>query len=107
MLELIAYDCDDCAEYDRSFYSKSAVVTEIEAAAQTLLAARLEEIKDVRAALPADSDFAEQDRLLLADLRNKVAGEYLLARVSVDFKSDTSNGGIKFTQFEGMVHMLQ
>ena len=103
MLELIAYDCDSCAEYDRSFYSKSAVMGEVEAAAQALLVARLEEIKDIRAALPADTDFAEQDRLLLTDLRNKVAGEYILARVSIDFMSDTNAGGIKFTQLEGSI----
>ena len=105
MLELVSYDCEAREEYPRSYFTKSTVRHEVEDAAQALLAIRVGEMQIIRASLPADTDFKEQDDMILADLRNKLAGEYIIARVAVDFKSEVSPGGIRVTMLEGtLVH---
>lgn len=102
IIELISYDCSMSEEYERKFFLKSIIVKEVQLATEKLLSLRLAEIAVTRKALPPDSDFSSQDEIIRTDIQNKLAGEYIVARLSVDFKSESSPGDIRVAMLEGM-----
>jgi hypothetical protein len=82
-IEFIAYDYDLNLEFEHVYLSKMALLTKLEVKAQEQFAEKLRELIVIREKLPPNTDYTDQDALLLKDIRFKLIGEYLVSHAVV------------------------